>query len=243
MLAAMTSSHQPRALWVLAHPDPNSLNARLHRVGIAALQDQGWAVDSCDLYAIGWDPVLRVDDDAPEVRREQARLLEADLLVVQFPLWWYGMPAILKGWFDRVFEAGFGYDVIDPATGRARKYGDGGLAGRRALTVVTAGDRAGSLGERGISGHIEEVLWPLLHGTFFYTGMDTLRPHLVTEARGITAARFDVLADDLTRRLAGICREEPIGYLPMDEDHYDHSIALLPQVAPGVTGTAAHRDR
>ena len=51
----------------------------------------------------------------------------ADLLVLQFPLWWYGVPAILKGWVDRVFESGFAYDVPDPDTGRPRKYGAGGL--------------------------------------------------------------------------------------------------------------------
>jgi NAD(P)H dehydrogenase (quinone) len=231
-----------RALWVLAHPRSDSLNAHLCRVGVAALEAHGWQVERSDLHGAAWDPVL-VEEGGPDVLTEQAKLRRADLLVVQFPLWWYGMPAILKGWFDRVFESGFAYDVIDPGTGRARKYGDGGLAGRRALAIVTAGDRPGSLEPRGISGSIEDVLWPVLHGTFWYTGMAALRPHLITEARSVEHDRRNALEGDLAGRLAGVMDEEPIGYLPMDEEHYDHAIALLPHIAPNHSGNGAHLRR
>jgi NAD(P)H dehydrogenase (quinone) len=101
---------------------------------------------------------------------EQDKLRDAELVVFQFPLWWYGPPAILKGRFDRVLVSGYAFGLVDPATGWVRKFGDGGLAGRRALAVVAAGDRPGALAERGISGHIEDVLWPMLRGTFHYTG-------------------------------------------------------------------------
>lgn len=229
-----------RALWVLAHPDPRSLNAHLRDVGVRALRGAGWDADESDLYADGWDPVL-VTEGGADVEAEQTRLREADLLVLQFPLWWYGMPAILKGWVDRVFEAGFAYDVLDPVTGRARKYGDGGLAGKRALAVVTAGDRPGSLQPRGISGSIEDVLWPLLHGTFWYTGMEALRPHLVTRARDVDTHRLAELDDELIARLAGVTREEPIPYLPLSEEFYDHTVRLLPHVAVGRTDNRAHQ--
>jgi NAD(P)H dehydrogenase (quinone) len=228
-----------RALWVLAHPHSESLNHHLSQVGVGALTDQGWEVDLVDLYADGWDPVL-VEEGEPDVVAEQRRLRAADLLVLQFPLWWYGMPAMLKGWVDRVFEAGFAYDVIDPGTGRARKYGDGGLAGKRALAVVTAGDRPGSLEPRGISGSIEDILWPLLHGTFWYTGMEALRPHLVTRARTVDEARLARLDGELVARLSTVMAEEPLPYLPMDEDNYDHSIRLRPHIKPGRTGNDAH---
>ena len=161
--------------------------------------------------------------------------------MLQFPLWWYGMPAIMKGWIDRVFERGFAYDVMDPATGRARKYGDGGLVGRRALTIVTAGDRPGSLGPRGISGDIEDVLWPTLHGTLWYTGMSALRPHLITQTRAVNASTIGGVERELADRLRGIADEEPIGFLPLDEEFYDHSIRLCEGVSPGLTGNAAHR--
>jgi NAD(P)H dehydrogenase (quinone) len=228
-----------QALWVLAHPNPHSLNARLCQVGTNALCAAGWAVDMSDLYTTGWDPVL-VKEGGPDVEGEQRKLRRADLVVLQFPLWWYGMPAMLKGWIDRVFEAGFAYDVIDPHTGRARKYGDGGLVGKRALAVVTAGDRPGSLEARGISGSIEDVLWPLLHGTFWYSGMKPLEPHLVTRARDLTTTDVERVESDLIKRLQQIREEVPIPYLPLAEDYYDHAIQLLPHVCPSETGNSAH---
>ncbi|WP_376740133.1 NAD(P)H-dependent oxidoreductase [Gordonia paraffinivorans] len=185
------------------------------------------------------------DADAPErveeVRAEQRKLLAADLVVLQFPLWWYGMPAILNGWVDRVFESGFAYHVPDPETGRMLKYGRGGLEGRRALVVVSAGDRAGSLSPRGISGSIDDVLWPLLHGTLWYTGMQPLRPHLVAEADSVDATRANRLERCLADRLARIDGEELIDYLPLDDEFYDHSIRLHDDVSPGLEGIAAHR--
>lgn len=229
------------ALWVIAHPDPSSLNAHLRETGCKALREDGWEVEVSDLYADEWDPIL-VTEGGLDVAAEQDKLRRADLVVLQFPLWWYGMPAMLKGWIDRVFEAGFAYDVIDPTTGRARKYGDGGLAGKRALAVVTAGDRPGSLQPRGISGSIEDVLWPLLHGTFWYTGMEALRPHLVTRARDLTSTDVTMLDKQLTQRLRHIAHEQAIPFRPMTEDHYDHAIKLLPHVAPGETGNRAHID-
>lgn len=228
------------ALWVYAHPRAESLNARLRDVGAARLRADGWTVDVADLYAEGFDPIL-VEEGGADVRAEQRRLLAADLVVLQFPLWWYGPPAMLKGWIDRVFERGFAYDVADPATGRNRKYGDGGLAGRRALAVVTAGDRADSISPRGISGDVEDLFWPLLHGTFWYTGMEALAPHLITGVHGIDDAGIARLARDLGARLGAIAAEEPIPYLPMTDEFYDHSIALHPHVSSGLTGGAAHR--
>lgn len=230
------------ALWVIAHPDPASLNAHLRETGCQALREDGWEVEVSDLYADRWDPVL-VTEGGPDVAAEQDKLRRADLVVLQFPLWWYGMPAMLKGWIDRVFEAGFAYDVIDPTTGRARKYGDGGLAGKRALAVVTAGDRPGSLQPRGISGSIEDVLWPLLHGTFWYTGMEALRPYLVARARDLAPDDVAVLDEQLEQRLRRITEEQPIPFLPLTEDHYDHAIRLLPHVAPCETGNRAHVGR
>ncbi|WAC55335.1 NAD(P)H-dependent oxidoreductase [Gordonia sp. SL306] len=231
-----------RALWVLAHPDSESLSGHLRDVGVRALRENGWEVSQSDLYAMNWDPVLR-DEGGKDVETEQAKLCAADLVVLQFPLWWYGMPAIMKGWVDRVFERGFAYDVIATETGRARKYGDGGLVGRRALTIVTAGDRPGSLGPRGISGDIEDVLWTTLHGTLWYSGMEALRPHLVTRARDVDESTIGEIEVDLTDRLVRLRDEDPIPYLPLDEQYYDHSIRLLPHVSPGASDTRAHRHR
>ncbi|MEI7059010.1 NAD(P)H-dependent oxidoreductase [Nocardioides sp. CCNWLW239] len=230
------------ALWVWAHPNASSLNGRLQEIGRNALVAGGWTVDEIDLYREGFNPLL-VERGEADVRHHQDRLREADLLVVQFPLWWYSVPAILKGWIDRVFESGFAFDVPDPETGKPLKYGKGGLVGKRALTVVTAGDRAATLGPRGISGHIEDVLWPLLHGTFWYTGMDALRPHLITDADTVDPEAMARIEADLRVRLEGVMTEPRIAYRPMVDEQYDHTIRLHDSVAPGQDGLSAHRER
>ncbi len=255
----MTDS--PAVLWLYAHPDAASLNAAIRDGVLAALRNAGWTVTVDDLYAEGWDPVLTNADTAaaagqtlskrqgaatrdgslpPEVRRRQDMVLAADLIIVQFPLWWYGMPAILKDWFDRVFTNGFAFGIRDD-DGHVRKYGDGNLAGRRMLPVVTAGDRETALGARGISGHIDDILWPLLHGTAHYTGMDALRTHLLAEADRVDETALAREATRLWSRIRASASEEPIPFRTLRGGDYrgDHSLAET--VAPGISGFAAHR--
>lgn len=251
-----------RVLWVSAHPDPHSLTATLRTAALDHLRAQGHAVTESDLYALGWDPVL-TDGDlggrterslserqksatlggslSADIRREQDKVWAADTVVLQFPLWWYGMPAILKGWFDRVFTAGFAFGLKDPETGRVRKYGDGGLVGRRVLTVVAAGDRPESLGPRGMSGSLEDVLWPLLHGTVHYTGMDPLRPHLVASADRVDEAAFAEERRRLLERLDGLATEDAIRFRTLASGDYDEVGQLRQHLSAGSTGLGIHR--
>lgn len=251
---------RPPRTRVFAHPDDQSLNRRLFDAGVGHLRESGVSPAISDLYADRWNPVLTdADFDgihastlgarqkqatltgrlADDVRREQAKLVAADRVVVQFPLWWYGMPAILKGWFDRVFTNGFAFGVLDE-DGRVRKYGDGGLAGTTFLAVVSAGDRASALGTRGVSGAMEEVLWPLLHGTAHYTGMRTLRPHLVASADRVDDVRLRTEQDRLRRRLDGLDDEAPIDYRTLRGGDYGDDHVLRSDIRPGVTGLGAH---
>lgn len=251
-------------LWVLAHPDPQSLNGQLRDAALPRLRELGHDIVESDLYAMGWDPNVGPADvtgPAPaageatsewqrtayregrlhrDILREQEKLCAAELVVLQFPLWWYAPPAILKGWFDRVLVNGFAFGVVDPVTGHVRKYGDGGLVGRRGLAVVTAGDRPGALAQRGVSGHIEDVLWPLLHGTFHYTGMAPLRPHLLSSVHHWEQGRFDRERDRLVERVHAGGQENPIPYRTLASGDYAENFLLREEVAPGVSGNAAH---
>jgi NAD(P)H dehydrogenase (quinone) len=101
-----------RVLVIYAHPLADSFAAALHRAVVAALRQGGHEVDDCDLYAEGFDPVLNAAErraynlpnpDLSGVAAHVARLRSAEALVLCFPTWWYGMPAILKGYFDRVW--------------------------------------------------------------------------------------------------------------------------------------------
>lgn len=109
-----------RVLVVTAHPVETSFNAAVHRAAIAGLRDAGHEVDHCDLYAEGFDPVLTREArliyhdpgrNRDGVERYVERLLGAEGLVLGFPVWCFGMPAILKGWFDRLILPGVAFDI------------------------------------------------------------------------------------------------------------------------------------
>jgi NAD(P)H dehydrogenase (quinone) len=124
-----------RVLVVYAHPLADSFAAALHRTVVAALQRGGHRVDDCDLYAEGFQPVLTAAErrayntaspDLAGVTDYVARLKAAEAVVLCFPTWWYGMPAILKGYFDRVWTNEVAF-TLPP----------GGGAIRPALTNIT----------------------------------------------------------------------------------------------------------
>nr|WP_264372484.1 NAD(P)H-dependent oxidoreductase [Georgenia subflava] len=246
-----------------AHPDPRSLNGALRDEGVAVLRAHGHDVVESDLYAMGWDPVVDHDDfghDPAErldvleesqralesgglradIRREQDKLRRADTLVVQFPLWWFGMPAILKGWFDRLFVQRFAQGVLDPRTGRALRYGDGGLVGRRAMVVTTVGANAATTGPRGIHGDIDDVLFPILHGTLWYTGMTVVPPLVVNGAVGLSQAGFESAAALLRDRLLTLPDTEPVPYRHQNGGDYDEHLVLRPDRAAGQEGIRIH---
>ncbi|MCW0215578.1 MAG: NAD(P)H-dependent oxidoreductase [Pseudonocardia sp.] len=250
-------------LWLLAHPDPRSLSGVLAVEGQRLLRAEGHDVEVSDLYAMGWNPVVDAADYAhdpaerfhvgpasraayeggrlsEDVLAEQEKVRRADAIVVQFPLWWFGLPAILKGWFDRVFVDGFAYGVRGP-DGRTRRYGDGVLAGKRAMVVVSAGGPAPVFSGRGINGELGELLFPLLHGTLFYAGASVLPPLLVPGADRFTAEDGDLAAKELRERLRGLWATEPIPYRAQQGGDYTPDLVLRDDVAPGATGLGAHR--
>lgn len=249
-------------LWVSAHPEPASLNGHLMRAGTAHLAGAGIEVLQSDLYAMRWNPVLDRRDGlaapadrfrpGPDVRRafesgtlpddlatEQRKLHEADAVVLQFPMWWYGMPAIMKGWFDRVFHSGFAFGT-DPATGRRLRFEQGPFVGKRALVVTTLGDRPRAIGHRGISGELHELLFGLLHGTLAYTGMSVLPPHAVPSADFVDDAGYREVRRDLVDRLDGLFADPPIPYRPQFAGDYSEEWELRDHVRPGETGLSVH---
>jgi putative NADPH-quinone reductase len=113
-----------RILVLYSHPVETSYNAALHRQVVESLKGAGHEVDDCDLYAEGFDPVLSREErlgyhDVPLNRRPVQshvdRLLRAEALVLCFPTWCFGLPAMLKGYCDRVFMPGVAFDISDPS--------------------------------------------------------------------------------------------------------------------------------
>lgn len=257
------STRKPQALYVYVHPDERSFNRQLFDAGRAALGRTHEVVTS-DLYAMGFEPTLSRADlgdfahaDDPflarwgrayadgqlpaDVRIEQQKLLDADLVVFQFPLWWYSIPAMLKGWFDRVFASGFGFDVIDPTTGLPRKYGDGVLVGKRALISVSLGEGMRSIAPRGISGDIDTLLFSLTHGTLFYAGMEPLPIHVIADADDLGPDGVGGEIQRFTARIAGLAEEAPTPYRTMLSGDYRPGRTLREEFAPGRTDLGIHR--
>lgn len=111
-----------RALVLFAHPCPESFSAALHARVVERLDHAGWDVDDCDLNTEGFAPVLseaerrgyhEEPDNIAPVAGYVERLRAADALVMVFPVWNFGYPAILKGFLDRVFLPGVSFKLVD----------------------------------------------------------------------------------------------------------------------------------
>lgn len=123
MTPAPTVPSEPqRALVLAAHPVRDSFNAALHHKVVETLEGRGWDVDDCDLYAEKFDPIMSeadrrgyhdVPDNIAPVKGYVDRLRAADALVMVFPVWNFGYPAMLKGFLDRVFLPGVSFRLDD----------------------------------------------------------------------------------------------------------------------------------
>jgi NAD(P)H dehydrogenase (quinone) len=249
-------------LIVHAHPDPRSLTRQLVELAVATLERCGHRVAVSDLYGMGWKAVfderdfpVRADParlsfvaesaqsyasgrQAADIAAEQAKLLAADAVILQFPLWWFGMPAILKGWIDRVFAYGLAYGYR--GAGNRYRYGDGGLAGKRALVSVTVGGPAEDYAPRGINGPLDQLLFPITHGTLFFPGMAVLPTHAIYGAGALTAERFAAAAEHWRARLERLFDDAPIPFRSQNGGDYPDGHALADRVAPGQSGLLAH---
>jgi NAD(P)H dehydrogenase (quinone) len=254
-------------LLIFAHPEPRSLNGALRDVAIDELKAQGHDVRVSDLYADSWAsnvdradfPSLAPDArfkpaaasaDAfaagaltEDVRAEQEKLLWADVLILQFPLWWFSMPAILKGWVDRVYAYGFAYGVGEHSDQRwGDHYGEGTLAGKRAMLIVTAGGWEEHYAPRGVNGPIDDLLFPIHHGILYYPGYDVLPPFVAYSVDRLDEAGFDPMAERLRDRMRALATTPPIPYRRQNGgDYLIPSMQLRPDLGdPGVTGFALH---
>jgi NAD(P)H dehydrogenase (quinone) len=236
------------ALIVLAHPSPLSFNAALARAAAATFERNGHQARITDLYAAGFEARLGRGDmtgTAPDgyfnVGREQARayrkgtlaadiaaqialLRRADLVMLQFPFWWYGPPAILKGWMDRVFLPGFSY-------GRENWFETGGLSGKKAMLSMTTSVTSEPYLPDGRFGALDVVLWPM-HLSLRYVGFDVLTPFMAYDVDRSEEERLAILAR-LETRLSGVEAEAPLFFHSLTDFGADH------RLRPRVVGRTA----
>lgn len=187
-------------LIVFCHPEPRSFNGAMKEIAVQSLEHLGHRVEVSDLYAERFDPVEgpthyaeRVEPDTffplteqrhafectalpADVKREIERLERADLVILQFPLWWHGLPAMLKGWFDRVMVYGGLYSG-------SMRYDRGRLVGKRAICSVTTGSPAAAFTRHGRGGDMATLMWPT-HCSLYYLGMEVLAPQVAYGVQG-----------------------------------------------------------
>ncbi|MCG2710765.1 MAG: NAD(P)H-dependent oxidoreductase [Candidatus Omnitrophica bacterium] len=159
-------------LIVYAHPNPKSFNHAVKERVEAALKKQGEKYSVRDLYLLKWNPVLGGADfnvsgkeKTPEdIKTEQQYIKEADVLIVIHPIWWFGMPAVLKGYIDRVFSAGFAYE-----------YGPQGIKGLLSGKKVMIINTTGAPQENYLKLGFKDALTKLFKdGTYEFCGMNVV---------------------------------------------------------------------
>jgi NAD(P)H dehydrogenase (quinone) len=186
-------------LIVTAHPDPTSLTASAARQLLEALRPGGAVI--ADLAAEGFDPRFGVadrgryrgDGDVPaDVAREQRRLDAADHVVLVFPVYWWSMPALLKGWVDRVFINGWAFDIDEAGTHR-------NLGRLTVHLLAVAGDASGTY-ER--HGYERALRTQIEHGIVDYVGARRGAVAFVHESEQDDADARRALVDDAVLTIA-----------------------------------------
>lgn len=181
-----------KILIVYAHPEPTSFNHALKEQAIRVFNKANHEVILSDLYAMNFKPTAdwhdfkEINHSLPrqygviqrdvyfknqlsdDIKTEQDKVSWCDLMIFQFPLWFFGMPAILKGWFDRVFAAGFSYD-------KEKWFSNGLLQPKKAILSVTTQSPINAYQPGGLHEDIHQFLHPI-HHTLRFVGITPLNP-------------------------------------------------------------------
>ncbi|XP_039330173.1 NAD(P)H dehydrogenase [quinone] 1 isoform X2 [Saimiri boliviensis] len=221
-----------KALIVLAHSERTSFNYAMKEAAAVALKKKGWEVAESDLYAMNFNPIISRKDFTGKLKdpenfqyaaestlaykegrlsqdivAEQKKLENADLVIFQFPLQWFGVPAILKGWFERVFVGEFAYTY-------AAMYDKGPFQNKKAVLSITTGGSGSMYSLQGVHGDMNVILWPIQSGILHFCGFQVLEPQL-TYSIGHTPAdtRIQIL-EGWKKRLENIWDETPLYFAP-----------------------------
>lgn len=231
-------------LIVYAHPEPKSFNGAMKDLAVSVLTKQGHQVQVSDLYEMKFKALADQEDFAeleyPEFLKEQneqnfasgkgklaqdivaeqEKLLWADFLILQFPLWWFSLPAIMKGWVDRVFTTGFSY-------GGGKLYDKGGLKGKKAMLTLTTGGPASRYSSTGLNADIEKILFAINHGILHFVGMEVLPPFIAWSPARVGDEGRQKYLEDYRQRLLNLEFTPAITYRLMSD--YDDNFQLKPE--------------
>ncbi len=203
------------------HPEPKSFNAALLKTAKTTFEKQGHTVAISDLHAMQFNPVsgrqnfasvkdanyfkqqleelyaVETGGFSEEIEKEIQKLEWCDLMIWQFPLWWFGLPAALKGWVDRVLVMGRTY-------GNGKFYQNGFFKGKRALLSLTTGGPEEAYMSDGFNGDIKGILRPIQRGMLEFIGFSVLQPHISYSPAHISHEERVILLENYSNRLAGV---------------------------------------
>ena len=181
-----------KVLIIHAHPESKSFCSSLKNEAVSYFQSQGAEVRVSDLYDMGFNPVgdkhdftslqnpdffkyqmeqvnaYQNDLFSTDIKTEMEKLEWCDTLIFNFPLWWFGLPAILKGWVDRAFAMGLVYGAGKGV------YDNGTYKNKTAFLTLTIGGPEVAYGNNGKNGNLETILYPIEHGMLYFAGMTVL---------------------------------------------------------------------
>lgn len=216
-----------KVLIVYWHPEPQSFNAAMLDAAKKTLQSAGHEVQVSDLHKMNFNPVSgrhnfrsMANKDffkqqleemyatehhsfSDEIEAEQQKVEWCDLMIWQFPLWWFSVPAALKGWVDRVFAMGRAY-------GGGNLYENGFYKGKKAMLSLTCGAPPEMFQKGGLNGDIHGVLKPIQRGMLQFPGFDVLAPHIVYSPARIGEDERNLELEKYAARLRAIFSEMPI---------------------------------
>lgn len=239
------------ALIVFAHPDPKSYTAALKDVAVAALEAQGVKVMVSDLYAMGFEAAAgpgdvseRLSQDhfnlaleqahalagghlSADIVAEQQKLRDADLVIFHYPMWWFGFPAILKGWVDRVLSYKFAYGV-------GQWWDKGLLSGKKAMLAITTGTPAAAYASDGRNGDIDRILWSTEAGVLAMCGFEVLPAFVAYGAPWIGDEGRAAQMDGYRALIARIDAIAPKQFHRVEE--FGEDMRLRPDVEPRTAG-------
>ncbi|XP_053555446.1 NAD(P)H dehydrogenase [quinone] 1-like [Bombina bombina] len=237
-----------KALIVLAHPENSSFNHAMKDAAVDALKRNGWDVTVSDLYAMKFNPVLSRDDItgspsdpskfkygpetllaykegrlSKDIVEEQKKVEASDLVIFQFPLYWFGLPSIMKGWIERVFSLGFAYSF-------QTMYSNGPFKHKKALLSFTTGGSHPMYSTNGLNGDINIALWPLQNGMLNFCGFQVLEPQISYAVSLIPNEARTQILENWQKRLEKIWEEKPIHFLPVEDFDVSGGFVLKKEV-------------
>jgi NAD(P)H dehydrogenase (quinone) len=248
----MSAMERPmNVLIVFAHPEPKSFNGALKDFAVATLGEAGHEVVVSDLYGMAFearvgrhdflearDPnflkiqaeeshAAKTDGFGPDIKAEMDKLDACDALIFQFPIYWFGLPAVLKGWVDRVFALGYAY-------GGGRWFDNGAFKGKLAMLSLTTGATAPSFGPDGRNGDMEMLLWPVNNGIFRFCGFEVLPPFIAYGVSRVDDATRQQYFANFRERLLSLETTAPLFFHGLAD--FDEDGRLKPEVAPRTIG-------